>query len=189
VLNAATRMRLVGRAGVGIDNIDVTEATKQGIMVMNTPNGNTVSTAQLAMSLMCSMARKVPAANISIKEGKWDRKLFSGVEINGKTIGIVGCGRIGQVVAQCATSMGMTVLGYDPVTSTEVLAGFGIQKVELDEIFEVIILYSPKMGYTVTIYFLTNREVILLHSIRLLRLKPKISSTTKQLVSVRMVFI
>jgi D-3-phosphoglycerate dehydrogenase / 2-oxoglutarate reductase len=136
VLKAATRLRIVGRAGVGVDNIDVAEATKEGVMVMNTPNGNTVGTAQLAMSLLCSMARKVPAANMSVKEGKWDRKSYSGVEINAKTIGIVGCGRIGQVVAGCATALGMRVLGFDPIASTEALAESGVTKVDMDEIFK-----------------------------------------------------
>ena len=115
VLKHATKMRLVGRAGVGVDNIDVAEATKRGVMVMNTPGGNTVSTAQLAVSLLANLARQLPAADMSIKAGKWDRKSFMGVEINGKVLGIVGCGRIGQVVAGTATTMGMQVIGYDPV--------------------------------------------------------------------------
>lgn len=106
-------------------------------MVMNTPNGNTVSTAQLAVSLLVSMARKVPAANISIKEGKWDRKSFTGVEINDKIIGIVGCGRIGQVVAKCAGALGMKIIGFDPVASATSMAEMGIEKVDLDEIFKV----------------------------------------------------
>ena len=137
-MNAATRLRIVGRAGVGVDNIDVQDATRQGIMVMNTPNGNTVSTAQLAISLLVSMARKVPAANISIKEGNWDRKSFTGVEINDKVIGIIGCGRIGQVVAECAGSLGMKVIGFDPIASSESMAEMGIKKVNLDDIFKVI---------------------------------------------------
>ena len=111
VLAAATKLRIVGRAGVGVDNINISEATKCGVMVMNTPGGNTVSTAQLALSLLCSLARHVPQADMSVKEGKWDRKNFTGVELSGKTLGIVGCGRIGQVVAGCAQTMGMKVIG------------------------------------------------------------------------------
>ena len=99
VLQHATKLRLVGRAGVGVDNISVADATKSGVLVMNTPGGNTVSTAQLAVSLLANLARQLPAADMSIKEGKWDRKTFMGVELSGKTLGVVGCGRIGQVSA------------------------------------------------------------------------------------------
>ena len=94
-------MKIVGRAGVGVDNIDIPSATKCGIMVMNTPNGNTVSTAQLALSLLMNMTRKLPLANMHIKQGEWNPKQFSGMEIDGKVIGIVGCGRIGQVHTCC----------------------------------------------------------------------------------------
>jgi D-3-phosphoglycerate dehydrogenase len=102
VLQAGVRLQIVGRAGVGVDNIDIQAATKNGVMVMNTPNGNTVSTAQLALSLLMNMVRKIPIANIDVKNGNWNPKNFSGMEIDGKTIGIVGCGRIGQVsLCQC----------------------------------------------------------------------------------------
>jgi D-3-phosphoglycerate dehydrogenase len=97
VLAAASRLQVVGRAGVGVDNIDIPAATKQGVMVMNTPNGNTVSTAQLALSLLMNMVRQIPAADMSVKRGEWTPKDFSGMEVDRKTIGIVGCGRIGQV--------------------------------------------------------------------------------------------
>lgn len=97
VIAAMDHMQVIGRAGVGVDNIDISAASKKGIMVMNTPGGNTVSTAQLAVSLICSMAREIPAANMSVKDGKWDRKSYMGVELGGKTLGIIGCGRIGQV--------------------------------------------------------------------------------------------
>eukprot|EP00607_Mallomonas_marina_P007374 CAMPEP_0182421296 /NCGR_PEP_ID=MMETSP1167-20130531/6624_1 /TAXON_ID=2988 /ORGANISM="Mallomonas Sp, Strain CCMP3275" /LENGTH=482 /DNA_ID=CAMNT_0024598285 /DNA_START=303 /DNA_END=1751 /DNA_ORIENTATION=- len=139
-------MRVIGRAGVGVDNINVPEATKHGIMVMNTPGGNTVSTAQLALSLLCSMARKLPAADMSVKAGKWDRKSFMGVEMSGKTIGIVGCGRIGQVVASCANTMGMHVIGYDPIMAADELAELGIKKVDLSGIWsgsDFITLHTP----------------------------------------------
>ena len=146
VLEHAKKMRVIGRAGVGVDNINVQEATKHGIMVMNTPGGNTVSTAQLTVSLLCSLARKIPAANMSIKRGEWDRKSFSGVELNGKTLGIVGCGRIGQVVSQCATAIGMKVIGYDPVMDKEAFKEAGIKQVDLEEIWsksDVITVHTP----------------------------------------------
>lgn len=98
VLAAGSRLQIVGRAGVGVDNIDIESATKNGVLVMNTPNGNTVSTAQLALSLLMNMVRKIPISNINVKEGEWNPKNFVGKEIDGKTIGIVGCGRIGQVL-------------------------------------------------------------------------------------------
>lgn len=145
------KLRIVGRAGVGVDNIDVNEATKQGVMVMNTPGGNTVSTAQLAVSLICSLARKIPAADMSIKADKWDRKSFMGNEINGKILGIIGCGRIGQVVASCAIGLGMKVYGYDPVMSAESLKEFNILPASLDDIWaksDFITLHTPLTSQT-----------------------------------------
>ena len=159
LLKAANKMRIVGRAGVGVDNINIAEATKHGVMVMNTPGGNTVSTAQLAMSLLCAMARKVPAANMSVKEGKWDRKSFTGVELSGKTIGIVGCGRIGQVVANCANAIGMNVIGFDPITPAETLLEAGIAKASIDEIFaksDFITLHTPLTSETENLINDTN---------------------------------
>jgi D-3-phosphoglycerate dehydrogenase len=132
--------------GVGVDNIDVAAATNCGIMVMNTPDGNTVSTAQLAMSLLCNMARKIPAANMSVKEGKWIPKNFQGYELQGKTIGIIGCGRIGQVVAKLSQSMGMKVVGYDPVLETEKLAEIGIMKQSVENVLKTsdfITVHTP----------------------------------------------
>uniref|UniRef100_A0A7S0SV03 D-3-phosphoglycerate dehydrogenase n=1 Tax=Chromulina nebulosa TaxID=96789 RepID=A0A7S0SV03_9STRA len=146
VLAHSHKLKVVGRAGVGVDNIDVAEATKRGVIVMNTPGGNTVSTAQLAVSLICSLARKIPAADMSIKQGLWDRKSFMGLEMNGKTLGIIGCGRIGQVVATCATSMGMKVIGYDPVMTLDKYEEFGIIKATLDDIWgksDFITIHTP----------------------------------------------
>jgi len=103
VLDAASNMQVVGRAGVGVDNVDIAAATKAGVMVMNTPDGNTVSTAQLALSLLTSLVRSVPAGNMSVKRDEWDRKTYSkGTELTGKTLGVIGCGRIGQCVAHTA---------------------------------------------------------------------------------------
>jgi D-3-phosphoglycerate dehydrogenase len=146
VLEHATKMQVVGRAGVGVDNIDIKAATKFGIMVMNTPGGNTVSTAQLAVSLICSLARMLPAADMSVKAGKWDRKSFTGVELSGKTLGIIGCGRIGQVVASCANTMGMNVIGYDPVMTPAQLEEVHIQRADLEDIWaksDFITVHTP----------------------------------------------
>jgi D-3-phosphoglycerate dehydrogenase / 2-oxoglutarate reductase len=116
-------------------------------MVMNTPDGNTISTAQLAMSLLCNMARKIPTANISIKQGQWNPKKFQGAELQGKTIGIIGCGRIGQVVAKLSKTMGMKVVGYDPMMSSEMLAtDFGILGLSLENLLKIsdfITIHTP----------------------------------------------
>jgi len=146
VLQHATKLRLVGRAGVGVDNISVADATKAGVLVMNTPGGNTISTAQLAVSLLANLARQLPAADMSIKAGKWDRKSFMGVELSGKTLGVVGCGRIGQVVAGIAQTMGMHVIGYDPVMTSEQLRDVGIERGDLDDIWakcDFITVHTP----------------------------------------------
>lgn len=146
VIKAAKKMKVVGRAGVGVDNINVPEATKAGIMVMNTPGGNTVSTAQLALSLLASLARNIPAADISIKAGKWDRQSFVGVELHGKTLGIIGCGRIGLLVGQTAVSMGMKVLGFDSLTPPDRLREVGISSACLEEIYaksDFITVHTP----------------------------------------------
>jgi D-3-phosphoglycerate dehydrogenase len=129
VFAAAKKLRVVGRAGVGVDNINIAEATRTGVMVMNTPDGNTISTAQLAMAMLCSAARMIPSANISVKEGKWTKKEFMGRELHGKTLGIIGCGRIGQLVAKCATGMGMEVIGFDAMAAAAAAAGSGSDSV------------------------------------------------------------
>ncbi|MBE2179348.1 MAG: phosphoglycerate dehydrogenase [Chthoniobacterales bacterium] len=117
VITAATKLKAIGRAGVGVDNVDVEAATQRGIVVMNTPGGNTVSTAEHAFSLLVSVARKIPQADASVKSGAWDRKSFQGVELNGKTLAILGMGRIGTEVAKRAIAFGMRVVAYDPYLS------------------------------------------------------------------------
>mgnify|MGYP003584115710 CR=1 FL=1 len=117
VIAAAKKLKAIGRAGVGVDNVDVEAATKRGIVVMNTPGGNTISTAEHAFSLLVSMARNIPQADASVKSGKWDRKSFQGVELNGKTLAVLGMGRIGTEVAKRALAFGMRVLAYDPYLS------------------------------------------------------------------------
>ena len=114
VMEAATKLKVVGRAGVGVDNVDVDAATERGIVVMNTPAGNTISTAELTFSMLMALARKIPQAHASMKSGEWDRKTFQGTELSGKTLGILGMGRIGAEVAKRAVAFGMRVLAYDP---------------------------------------------------------------------------
>eukprot|EP00752_Nemacystus_decipiens_P004428 g4041.t2 len=146
LLAKATNMKVIGRAGVGIDNIDVAEATRKGVLVMNTPGGNTVSTAQLAISLLCSAARRIPEADISMKEGKWERKKFMGQELKGKTLAIVGCGRIGQMVAKWAQGFDMEVIGFDPALPKDAAAELGIQLMDLTDVWaksDFITLHTP----------------------------------------------
>jgi D-3-phosphoglycerate dehydrogenase / 2-oxoglutarate reductase len=117
VIDAAKRLKAIGRAGVGVDNVDVDAATRRGVIVMNTPGGNTISTAEHAFSLLVSIARSIPQAHASVKEGKWDRKSFEGVELHGKTIGILGMGRIGTEIARRVIAFGMRPVAYDPYLS------------------------------------------------------------------------
>ncbi|MBU3664423.1 MAG: phosphoglycerate dehydrogenase [Chthoniobacterales bacterium] len=134
VIAAASKLKAVGRAGVGVDNVDVDAATRRGIVVMNTPGGNTVSTAEHAFSLLVSVARKIPQADASVKSGKWDRKSFQGVELNGKTLAVLGMGRIGTEVAKRARAFGMHVLAYDPYLSEARAQSLQVELVEdLDE--------------------------------------------------------
>ena len=117
VLEAATNLKVVGRAGVGVDNVDVDAATRRGVIVMNTPGGNTISTAEHAFSLLVSIARSIPQADASMKAGRWDRKKYEGVELYNKTLGILGMGRIGTELARRAMAFGMRVVAYDPYLS------------------------------------------------------------------------
>src|SRR5499427_3259539 len=114
VIEAAPKLKVVGRAGVGIDNVDVEAATQHGVVVMNTPGGNTITTAELTFAMILNLARKVPQAHGSMSAGKWDRKQFQGAELSGKTLGVLGLGRIGSEVAKRALAFGMRVIAYDP---------------------------------------------------------------------------
>lgn len=147
VLAGQARLRAIVRAGVGVDNIDVPAATRQGIVVMNTPGGNTVSTAEHTLALMLALARNVPAANASLKAGKWDRTKFTGSQLEGKTLGVIGLGRVGQAVARRALGFGMTVLGFDPFLSAEKARELGVESVaRLDELWgrcELFTLHTP----------------------------------------------
>ena len=129
VLAAAKKLRVVGRAGVGVDNVDVEAATERGVIVMNTPGGNTISTAEHTISMMMAVSRNIPQACATLKGGKWDRKSFQGTQLNGKTLGIVGLGRIGMAVARRALGLKMKVIGYDPIAIPESAAQIGIEMV------------------------------------------------------------
>jgi D-3-phosphoglycerate dehydrogenase len=147
LIAAASNLRVIGRAGVGVDNVDVDAATKRGIIVMNTPGGNTISTAEHAFSLMVSLARNIPQADASVKSGKWDRKSFEGVELCGKTLAILGMGRIGTEFARRAIAFGMRVLAYDPYLSASRARSLQVELIErLDEIIpqaDFITLHMP----------------------------------------------
>ncbi len=146
ILEAARNLKVVGRAGIGVDNIDVDAATQQGIVVMNTPFGNSITTAEHAIALMLALARDLPAANASTQAGKWEKKRFLGVEITGKTLGLIGAGNIGSVVANRAQGLKMRVVAYDPFLSAERARDLGIEKVELDEVYkraDFITLHVP----------------------------------------------
>lgn len=135
VIDAAVNLKVIGRAGVGLDNVDLDAATQKGIIVMNTPAGNTISTAEHTMSMLLSLSRSIPQANASVKIGEWKRSKFMGIELYGKALGVIGFGRIGREVAKRAFSFGMKVLAYDPFLSREVAEELGVEVVELKEIF------------------------------------------------------
>ena len=135
LLDAANTLRVIGRAGVGVDNIDVSAATIRGVVVMNAPDGNTITTAEHTIALLISLARSIPQASSSLKAGRWDRKKFIGVELQGKTLGIVGLGRIGRVVASRARAMGMLIVAYDPFIAPEQARDLEIDLASLDEVY------------------------------------------------------
>lgn len=135
IIEKADKLKVIGRAGVGVDNVDIDAATQRGIIVMNTPGGNTVSTAELTWAMICCLARNIHLANFSLREGKWDKKKFTGAELFGKTIGIIGTGRIGTEVGKRAQAFNMTVLGYDPYISEEHIRECGFTPATLDELY------------------------------------------------------
>lgn len=147
VLEAAESLKVVGRAGVGVDNVDVEAATKKGVIVMNTPGGNTISTAEHAFSLLMSIARNIPQADASVKSGKWNRKAFEGVELYNKTLGILGMGRIGTEIARRAIAFGMRVLAYDPYLSSSKARTLQVELIEkLDDLLphaDFLTLHMP----------------------------------------------
>ncbi len=135
LLAAAKKLKIIARAGVGVDNVDLDAATKQGIVVMNTPDGNTIATAEHTFGLMLALARYIPEGEISMRAGKWDRKSFVGVELRGKTLGIIGFGRIGRAIAKRALAFEMTVVAYDPYIPADIAADLGVELLSLDELY------------------------------------------------------
>ncbi len=146
ILSAATRLRVIGRAGIGVDNIDVPGATARGIVVMNTPFGNAITTAEHAIAMLFALARQIPAADASIHAGRWDKARFLGVELSGKTLGIIGCGNIGAIVVDRALGLKMRVLASDPFLTPERAQAMGAEKVDLDVLLaraDFISLHTP----------------------------------------------
>jgi D-3-phosphoglycerate dehydrogenase len=135
LLAHAKKLKVIGRAGIGVDNVDIPAASKMGTIVMNTPGGNVVTTAEHAISMMCALTRQIPQATASIKAGKWEKNRFMGAELFNKILGIVGCGNIGKIVADRALGLKMKVIAFDPFLTAEIASELGIEKVELNDLF------------------------------------------------------
>jgi D-3-phosphoglycerate dehydrogenase len=151
IIAAATNLKVIGRAGIGVDNVDIPAATKKGIIVMNTPFGNSITTAEHAISLMLSLARQIPEADASTRAGKWEKNRFMGVEVTSKVLGIIGAGNIGSIVADRAVGLRMKVIAYDPFLTAERAVAMGVEKVELDELLrraDFITLHTPLIDAT-----------------------------------------
>ena len=146
VLAAANGLKVIGRAGIGVDNVDIGAATAKGVIVMNTPFGNSITTAEHAIALLFACARQIPAADVSTQAGKWEKSRFMGVELTNKTLGVIGCGNIGSIVADRAIGLKMRVIAFDPFLSEERAMALGVEKVELNDLFrraDLITLHTP----------------------------------------------
>ncbi|MGH7148150.1 MAG: hydroxyacid dehydrogenase, partial [Nitrospiraceae bacterium] len=146
LIAAAERLKVVGRAGSGLDNVDTPAATRRGIVVMNTPGGNTVTTAEHTMSLICAMSRRIPQATTSVKAGKWEKDKFMGVELYNKVLGIVGVGQIGSHLTKLAQGIGLSVVAYDPYLAEERAQEMGVTMMPLDELIkraDIISVHTP----------------------------------------------
>lgn len=151
IIEAAKNMKVIGRAGIGVDNVDIPKCTEKGIVVMNTPFGNSITTAEHAIAMMFALAREIPQASASTHAGKWEKSKFMGVELYGKTLGVIGCGNIGGIVADRAVGLKMNVLAYDPFLTQERAVALGVKKVELSDIYkeaDFITLHVPKNDKT-----------------------------------------
>ena len=151
ILDAATNLKVIGRAGIGVDNVDIPAASAKGVVVMNTPFGNSITTAEHAIALMFALARQLPEADASTQAGKWEKNRFMGVEVTGKTLGLIGAGNIGSIVADRALGLRMKVVAFDPFLSPERAIDLGIEKVELDELLaraDFITLHTPLTDQT-----------------------------------------
>ena len=147
IINASKRLRIIGRAGVGVDNVDVTAATQKGVLVVNSPGGNTIAAAEHTIAMMLALSRNIPLANVSTFDGKWERKKFVGNELFKKKLGVVGLGKIGTHVAKVANAMGMKVLGYDPFVSNERAQQLQVKLLELEILFQesdYVTLHLPR---------------------------------------------
>jgi D-3-phosphoglycerate dehydrogenase len=159
LLASATNLKVVGRAGIGVDNVDIPAASKKGVIVMNTPFGNSITTAEHAIAMMFAVARQIPEASASTHAGKWEKSKFMGVELTGKTLGVIGAGNIGGIVCDRARGLKMKVMAYDPYLGEEKASEMGVQKVELDELFahaDFITLHVPFTGSTANILSAEN---------------------------------
>jgi D-3-phosphoglycerate dehydrogenase / 2-oxoglutarate reductase len=159
ILERATNLKVIGRAGIGVDNVDIPAATAKGIIVMNTPFGNSITTAEHAIALMFALARQIPAADLSTQAGKWEKNRFMGIEITGKVLGLIGCGNIGSIVAERAIGLRMQVIAYDPFLSPERAIDLGVEKVELDDLLaraDFITLHTPMTAQTKNILSAEN---------------------------------
>ena len=161
VLKVAKNLKVIGRAGIGVDNIDIPFATAKGIVVMNTPFGNAITTAEHTIALILALVRNLPEANKSTHEGNWEKSKYIGSEITGKALGVIGCGNIGSIVADRAKGLKMRVLAYDPFLTVERAYNLGIRKVEFEELLsqsDIITLHVPLTEQTKNII---NREALL----------------------------
>src|SRR5947199_1626540 len=151
LLEVAHALKVVGRAGIGVDNVDIPAATARGVVVMNTPFGNSITTAEHAVALMFALARDLPQADASTQAGKWEKNRFMGVELTSKTLGLIGCGNIGSIVADRALGLRMKVIAYDPFLTAERALELGVEKVELDQLLaraDFITLHTPLTDQT-----------------------------------------
>ena len=163
IIEAADRLKIIGRAGVGLDNVDLKAATKKGIVAMNTPGGNTTSTAEHTMSLILALSRSIPQAYVSLKSGKWERSKFMGIELYGKTLGIVGFGRIGSTVARMAKAFGMKILAFDPFISAEAALKMEVELVDFKALLQrsdFLTVHTPKSEDTS--HLISQKEIALM---------------------------
>src|SRR6187401_888165 len=151
IIDKATRLKVIGRAGIGVDNVEIPAATAKGVIVMNTPFGNSITTAEHAITMMLSLAREIPAADASTQAGRWEKNRFMGIELSGKTLGLIGCGNIGSIVADRAQGLKMKVVAYDPFRTPERAVELGVEKAELDDLLrraDFISLHTPLTDQT-----------------------------------------
>jgi len=160
VLSAASQLKVIGRAGVGVDNVDIPAATKRGIVVMNAPGGNTITTAEHTISLLLALARNIPQGTASIREGKWEKKKLSGIELTGKTLGVIGLGNIGRVVVDRAKGLRMNVIAADPYVSRDAAGALDVELVTMEDLFahsDFITLHVPRLKETTNMINEENR--------------------------------